>query len=190
MQIEFEAKFTNVDKKDIRSKLKKAGAKLVRSEFLQKRVALHLPKKSIKNGYLRVRDEGDRITVSLKYIAGKKIEDQKETQIVVDNFENAVSLLHSLGCTSKAYQETKREIWKLGTVDITIDEWPHLEPFVEIEGKSASLVQKVSEKLGFNYNEAIFGAVDTLYNLKYGVSKDIINNHTPEIIFNSKNPFV
>jgi adenylate cyclase, class 2 len=189
MNTEFEAKFTKIDKAKVRLQLKKVGAKLLRSEFFQKRVAFNLPKRSVKKGYLRVRDEGDKITISLKYVNGKKIDDQKETQLVVDNFENAVSLLKLMGCKPKAFQETKRELWSLDGVDITLDEWPFLEPFVEIEGESEEVVKSVSEKLGFDYKKAVFGAVDTLYNQKYGTPKDIINNHTPKITFSSKNPF-
>ena len=99
-------------------------------------------------------------------------------------------LLESIGCEKKAYQESKRESWELDNVDITIDEWPFLEPYVEIEGKSEEKVKQVAEKLGFEYAKALFCSVDTLYNKKYGVSEDIINNHTPEIIFSGKNPFI
>lgn len=190
MNTEFEAKFIEVDKIKVRATLKKLGARLLRPEFFQKRIAFHLPKKSVKKGYIRVRDEGDKITMSLKFVVGKKIEDQKEIQINVDNFENAVEFLKSIGCTPKAFQETKRELWNLDGVDITIDEWPFLEPFVEIEGRSERAVKFVSQKLGFDYKEAVFGAVDALYNQKYSVPKDVINNHTPEITFTAKNPFL
>lgn len=189
METEYEAKFANINRAKIRKRLKNLGASLTRPEYFQKRVALHLPKKTIKKGYLRVRDEGNRITVSLKYINGKKMDDQKEAQLIVDNFDNAITLLKEIGCGVKALQVTKRELWNLDGTDITIDEWPFLEPFIEIEGKSEEIVKLVSQKLGFNYKKAIFGAVDTLYNLKYGISKDVINNHTPEITFTSKNPF-
>lgn len=190
MNTEYEAKFTKINKAKIRTQLKKVGAKLLRSEFFQKRVAFNLPNKSVKKGYLRVRDEGNKITMSLKFVNGKKIEDQKEVLLNIDSFENAVEFLKSIGCNQKAFQETKRELWSLNNVDITIDEWPFLEPFIEIEGKSEKSVKEVCEKLGFDYNNAVFGAVDTLYNQKYGTSKDIINNHTPEITFSSKNPFI
>ena len=45
MDTEYEAKFVKINKDDVRKKLKKLGAKLVRPEFFQKRVAFHLPKK-------------------------------------------------------------------------------------------------------------------------------------------------
>mgnify|MGYP001563308954 FL=1 len=191
MYTEFEATFINIEKDDIRNRLKNAGAKLVREEYLQKRVVFNLPTgHEIKGGWIRVRDEGNKITMSLKIVDGGKIENQKETQLKVDNFEQAVSLLENIGCNKKAFQESKRELWKLDNTEITIDEWPFLEPFVEIEGKSEEDVKSVSSKLGFDYSTALYCAVDTIYKKKYGVSEDQINNHTPEILFNGKNSFV
>ena len=60
---------------------------------------------------------------------------------------------------------------------------------MEVEGKSEDEVKNVSEKIGFNYDDARFCAVDTLYNEKYGISKDDINN-TKEITFKIENPFL
>jgi len=49
---------------------------------------------------------------------------------------------------------------------------------------------KVSKKLGFDYSLAKFCSIDVLYSEKYGLDIDMINNHTPEILFGGKNPFV
>jgi hypothetical protein len=46
----------------------------------------------------------------------------------------------------------------------------------------------VSEKLGFDYSTAVFGAVGKLYHLKYGISDDQINQ-AEKILFDMKNPF-
>lgn len=78
----------------------------------------------------------------------------------------------------------------LDDVEITIDEWPFLEPFVEVEGKSEEAVKAVSEKIGFTYNDALFCAVGTLYSKKYNLDEDIINNKTPKIVFEMENPFL
>lgn len=190
MQIEYEATFANIDKDEIRNRLRNAGAKLVRSEFIQKRVNFDFPSgHEIQGGWLRVRDEADKLTLSLKVVNDGGIEEQKELCLKVDSFDNARLLLESMGCRKKAYQETKREVWILDEVEVCIDEWPYLEPFVEVEGESESAVRKVSEKIGFDYKDAKFCAVDTLYNEKYGISKNIINN-TEEITFGIENPFL
>lgn len=191
MKIEYEATFLNIERDEVREKLSYRGAVLIREEFLQKRVVFNLPKgNSHEHAWLRVRDEGDKITMSLKVVDGDKIHNQKETELQVDNFEEAVSFLNSIGCEQKAYQENKRELWRLDNVEITIDEWPFLDPFVEVEGDSEESVRLVSEKIGFDYNQAKFCAVGTLYNEKYNVSLDRINNHTPKIVFDMKNPFI
>lgn len=191
MKIEYEATFININKDEIRKRLERAGAVLRRPEFMQKRVTLKLPEgHEVAGGWLRVRDEGDKITMTLKVVDGDKIEDQKEINLKIDDFEEAVKFLEAMGCQKKSYQETKREIWDLDDVEVAIDEWPFLDPYVEVEGKSEEAVRNVSEKLGFDYSKALFCCVTTLYNMKYGTPEEVINNQTPEIIFGGKNPFI
>lgn len=191
MEIEYEATFEKIDKDEIRAKLKDVGAELVRPEFMQKRMVFNLPTgHEKKGGWLRVRDEGDKITMSLKIVDGTSIQDQKELQINVDSFESGTAMLEAIGCERKAFQESKRELWKLDEVEITIDEWPFLEPYVEVEGKSEEDVKRTSELLGFDYSTALFDSVDGQYAVKYGISKDQINQRTPEILFDMENPFV
>ena len=191
MQVEYEATFPNIDKKEIREQLKGAGAILVRPEYLQKRVPFYLPgRKNSDSTWLRVRDEGDKITLSLKIIDGNKIEDQKELCLEINNFDEAVKLLETIGCEKKSYQESKRELWKLDNVEITIDEWPFLEPYVEVEGKSEEEVKKVSEKIGFDWNKAKFCAVGTLIAEKYGITEEQVNDRTPKIVFDMENPYL
>ena len=191
MEIEYEAVFTNIEPDAFRTVLADAGADLVRAEYMQKRSAFNLPDSVVTHkGWARVRDEGDKITMSVKSIEGEGIESQKESCVTVDSFKQAESLLTQLGCDKKAYQETKRELWMLDGVEVTIDTWPFLEPFVEVEGSSEAVVKAVAEKLGFEWATAKFCAVDTLYSEKYDISTDQINNHTPEILFDMANPFV
>lgn len=191
MQIEYEATFINVNKDEIRSRLKNAGAILVKPEFLQKRTVFELPSgHEIPGGWLRLRDESDKITMSLKVVNGERIEDQKEICLKIDNYDEGVNFLETLGAERKAYQESRRELWILDNTEITIDEWPYLEPYVEVEGASEEKVKTVSEKIGFNYQDALFCSVDTLYNKKYGTPLDVINKKTKLITFTDPNPFI
>ncbi|NTU69386.1 CYTH domain-containing protein [bacterium] len=190
MNIEYEATFIDINKDDIRDKLRSIGAKLIKPEFMQKRHVFSLPKNhKLKNGWVRVRDEGDKITMSLKDV-GSKIHEQKEARLVVNDYNEAVTFIEKLGFPAKAYQESLRELWVLGGVEITIDTWPFLDPIVEVEGVSEEAVKTVSKELGFNWSQAKFCSADTLYKEKYNISEDIVNNHTPKLIFEMKNPFV
>lgn len=191
METEYEATFPNVDKEYIRKILKNVGAKLVKPEFMQKRSVFLLPSgHEIKGGWLRVRDEADKITMSLKVVNGTRITDQKELCLKIDNFKDAEELLERIGCKKKAYQESKRELWTMLGVEVTIDEWPFLEPYIEIEGKSESDVKKAAKRLGFDYKDALFCSVDTLYKMRYGITEDLINNKIPRIVFSGRNPFI
>jgi adenylate cyclase class 2 len=191
MKTEYEATFLGIERSNFVNTLQKAGATLERPEYLQRRVTLELPKeKRDGHTWLRVRDEGDRITLTLKSVTGGTISDQKEDLIVVSDFNGTVALLESIGCEKKSYQESKRELWKLGEVEITIDTWPFLEPFVEIEGKSEETVKSAAQKIGLDYGKAIFDTVNEIYKRKYGKTLDeldgkILKNFTFEI----KNPF-
>lgn len=196
MNIEYEATFENVEKDAVRAMLAAAGATLVRPEFLQKRVVFNMPKgHEIPGGWLRVRNEGDKVTMSLKVVnpaaggAGGTIEDQKEICLTVDDVDNAVAFLTAIGAERKAYQETRRELWRLDGTDVTIDEWPFLEPFVEVEGADEAVVRAASEKIGFDYATALFCSVDTLYARKYGFDEDVLNNHSSLVVFDMENPF-
>ena len=127
--------------------------------------------------------------MSLKIFEGDKIEDQKEICFEVNNFNDAVNFLKEIGCEPKSYQESKRELWELDNVEIMLDEWPFLEPLVEIEGKSEGEVRIVSEKLGFDYGKAMFCATSKIYQMKYNIPTEQINT-TPKIVFDMENPFL
>lgn len=190
MDTEFEATYLNIDRNSLRDKLRRFGAVLKKSDFMQRRVVFDLPSgHEIKGGWLRVRDEGDKTTLTLKVVDGDNIEGQKEVLLNIDSLEKAEQLLQLMGCKRNAYQESRRELWKVDGVEVTIDEWPFLKPFVEVEGKSKDEVVKVSEKLGFDFKKALFCSVDKIYSLEYGVSEDVVNKQTPELKFDMKNPF-
>jgi len=191
MEIEYEAKFLNINKDEFRQKLKFVGAKLIKPETLYKRTVFFPPKGyDVTGSWVRVRDEGDKITMSYKITTNGDIKKQQEIMLIVDNYQNACQFLLNLGCLEKAYQETKREIWEFNGVEITIDEWPYLETYTEIEGKNEKEVKQTAKILGFDYNQAIFGAADQIISKKYGIPEKVINDKIKRIVFGEKNPFI
>ena len=189
--IEFEVTVPQIDIEGARRRLQKSGAVLQKNSHIQKNIVFGLPEeRKIKGGWMRVREESDRVTMSLKIIDGEKISDQQEYFFIAENTEDACKFLTLLGGVKKAEQEKRREIWMLGQCEVTIDEWPFLEPFLEVEGKNEEMVQEAVEFLGYEYDKCQVCAVDVLYREKYGVPEDIVDNHTPRIIFDMQNPFL
>lgn len=193
METEYEATFWPVNKEEMRRVLSDSGAHLEQPERLMRRLAFNLaPSEAIQNPertWARVRDEGDRVTMSVKSVTGSGIEDQKEAQVVIGSFEDGRAFLKAMGSSEKAYQESYRELWTLDGVEIMLDTWPFLEPFVEIEGASGEVVRAVAEKLGFDWARAHFGNVGSFYVSQYGITEDVIYNHTPRLAFGDELPF-
>lgn len=189
--IEFEVTIPSVEIEAARRRLQECGAVLQKGSHIQKHIVFNLSEeRKIKGAWMRVREESDRVTMSLKIINGKNIANQQEYFFIAENTEDACRFLTLLGGIEKARQEKRREIWMLGQCEVTIDEWPFLEPFLEVEGKSEEMVKETVGLLGYEYEKCRVCAVDTLYSEKYGVSEDTINNHTPLITFDMKNPFL
>lgn len=185
MNNEIEAQFLDVDKEAIRKKLTEIGAKLEKPEVLMKRVIFDLGEHS----FARVRDEGGKIVMTYKRISDdKSILGTKEVNVEVNNYDDAVLFLKACGLKAKAHQESKRETWKVGEVEICIDTWPWVPTFIEIEGPSENEVWEVAKMLGFDKTKAKFGSVDTTYQHYYGVDTNIVNMHTPEILFDMEPP--
>ncbi|MBI4427262.1 MAG: CYTH domain-containing protein [Candidatus Magasanikbacteria bacterium] len=181
MQTEFEATFLKIDKDNMRRSLKEAGAILVYPETLLKRDVFD-PPLPIKGGWLRVRHEANGVTMSLKIVDGDKIENQKEIELKIDDYKQGAGFLLAIGARHKSYQETKRELWNFMDTQVTIDTWPGLQPFVEIESDDGEKVKQAAVALGFDYAQAYFGAVDVVYEEELNIPFQVINQ-MPVITF-------
>lgn len=178
MTPEIEAAFVNIDKDAYRKKLRSAGAILVQPEILMKRVIFYTD----ENSFIRVRDEGNKITLSYKRLDELSLSGMQEICLEVNDYDKAVEFVKACGFTPKAQQETYREEWKLDGTEITIDTWPWLPPYTEIEGPSEEIVKAVAAKLGFEMENAQYGSSSEIYQLYYDVTAHEINNY-PEIKF-------
>lgn len=186
MNNEIEAQFLDIDKNEIKEKLEEIGAKCTKPEVLMKRMVFDTGIHS----FARVRDEGGgRIVMTYKDVSDEKsILGTKEVNVVIDNYENGILFMKGCGLEPKAEQETLRETWEYGDVEICIDTWPWLPTFVEVEGPSEKAVWDTAEKLGLKREKAKFGSVDSTYQYYYGVEEDVVNLHTPKITFEMEPP--
>lgn len=185
MKNEIEAQFLDINKDDVRVKLSEIGAKMIKPETLMRRVVFYTGEHS----FARVRDEGDKIVMTYKNVSNdRSIMGTKEVNIEVNSYDDAILFLKGCGLEIKAKQETKREIWRFGKVEICIDTWPWIPTFMEIEGPTEKSVWETAKKLGFDKKQAKYGSVDTTYRHYFGVDPEVVNQHTPEILFDIDPP--
>jgi adenylate cyclase class 2 len=138
---ENEVKFLNIDPEEIENKLKEMGAQRIFDKIYKRRV-FDYPDLSLneKGAYLRLRDEGDKITFTFKQRLGIKSHDgtqndegMEEIEVNVSDFNKTAELVLKLGLTEKFYEENRRIRYKLRNIEFDIDFWPLLNPYLEIE---------------------------------------------------------
>lgn len=168
MQSEIEVKFVNVSFDDMRTKLAALGGTCEQPMRLMRRVAINSEfMKTGKDAFLRVRDEGDKVTMTYKQFDSLSVDGAKEIEVQVSDYDKTVAILAQAGLPAHTSQETKRETWRLGDIEIMLDEWPWLNPYIEIEGHSEEALQTAAEQLGFKWEDAVFGDVMAAYRVQY-----------------------
>lgn len=177
MHDEIEAKFLRVDHDELRKRLTDVGAQCVTPERLMRRRNFDYPdgRLNLVNGWVRVRDEAGKITMSYKQLNDRTLTGTKEVNLVVHDFDQACEFLRAIGLIEKSYQESKRESWKLGDVEIELDEWPWVPPYVELEAPSEEALRTAAQTLGLQWEQACHGSVEIVYSDVYDVTDDDIN---------------
>lgn len=155
---EIEVKFLDINKEEIEQKLIKLGARRL-GDFLFKRIVFDYPdwRLNTDNAWLRLRDEGEKVTLTYKKRLGTDTHDgstsdvgMHEIEIIVDDFEKTKNLLLTLGFIEKKYQEQKRTRYVLDDIEFDIDIWPRLNPYLEIETSSWEKIDQAIDLLGLS----------------------------------------
>ena len=155
---EIEVKFLNIDVPALEAKLTELGATRVFDRMYRRNV-YDYPDLSLnaKNSWVRVRDEGDQITMGFKQRTGVTSSDTStndggmdEVEFVISDYDKASLFLEKIGMTLKFYEENRRIRWIKDDVEFDIDYWPEIPPFVEIEAPSWEKIDQTIALLGFN----------------------------------------
>src|SRR5690606_26146508 len=126
--------------------------------------------------WLRLRDEGDRVTLSFKQRLGVNaangLDDSgmKEVEVVVSSYSATAELLRSIGMIEKFYEENDRELYFLDGVEVSIDTWPLIPTYVEIEGTGLDEIEKAARKLGFDIKKKVICSTTQVYDY-YGIEE-------------------
>ena len=113
MPKEYEYTFQNFNKNKIIAKLKELNG-IYKGTFLFRVQQFYPPNGIPFNINIRVRDEGYRVTMTIK-IPTEDFDDEYE--IIIDDFNNGINWLLSLGYTKMAYYEKVREIYYVKAPD-------------------------------------------------------------------------
>lgn len=162
MALEIEAKFIHINPNDIRSRARELWFEMIHPEFLMKRATFMFSDINIS---LRVRQEYERVTMTYKDVHDHSIATgTTEHEVVVSDFDTTLDILK---LTAKHdyinYQESKRELWRKGDIEIVLDTWPGTSTYIEIEALTEDILKVVAWDMWLDYSQAIFGRVGRVY---------------------------
>jgi adenylate cyclase class 2 len=174
--IEHEAKILDIDPEAMARLILQEGGRLLGDKLMRRYVYDITPGDESK--WIRLRDTGSEVTLAVKHITSDAIDGTHEVEVTVDDFESTNELLAVMGFQPKSYQENKRTSFVLDGVELEIDSWPLIPPYMEIEGKSREDVVRVAALLG--YSEDVLTGENTMkVYRRYGIELSTI----PELRF-------
>ena len=138
--MEYEYAFKKYNKKKILSQIQKLDGTFF-GHFIFKVIVFLHPLQDNKT-YIRIRDEGYKCTMTTKTKTNKS-QFSIENEVIIDDFNEAVKILYSLGCKKKYYYEKMREIWKIKDTEIIFDIGPGVPEIMEIEAKNKRILDNL-----------------------------------------------
>ena len=156
---------------ELRERIKSIGGRIIQEEKIFYHFKYNHPYKNNKS-FIRLRNEGKHITLTYK------IHDQKfpiEHEIIVNNFNEANTILKLLGCKYIYECHKLREIWKLeGCKAIVFDTYPGIETYAELECNNIEDIKTILQKLNLNTNLDEYERIEIkkYYQIKYGIRQE------------------
>ena len=171
---EVEVKFLNVDVAALEVRLAEIGAKKVFDRNYRHKVYDYPDLRlNANNAWIRVRDEGDQVTMGFKQRTNTSSSDvssndggMDEVEMIVSDFDKAALFLEKIGMKRKFYEENRRIRWVKGEIEFDIDYWPQLKPYLEIEAKEWSQIDEAIELLGLDPKDKKIFSTYQIYKLE------------------------
>ncbi|WP_406311749.1 CYTH domain-containing protein [Streptosporangium sp. NBC_01639] len=174
MPIEYEAKVLNIDPDRTADLITALGGGKVTGTRLMRRYVYDIAPGDMSR-WIRLRDTGTEITLTVKEITDDGIDGTRETEVAVLDFETTDELLGKLGFTPKSYQENRRTSFTLDGAELEIDEWPGIPPYLEIEAGDRDHVIAVARRLGYD-EEQLTGENTIKVYARYGIDLTAITD--------------
>ena len=123
------------------------------------------------NKWIRLRETNGKVTLTIKHISGLTndgLQNVKETEIEVPSLEVGNQLLEELGLAYRNYQEKRRITYLIDGIEVDIDFWPMIPPYMEIEAESKEEIDGIIEKLGLTDLDIVSCNTEDVYK-KYDI---------------------
>ncbi len=171
--IEFEGKILDVDPENITAKIIALGGRQGNDFTFRRYVFNVIPVR--EDTWIRLRTNGSKTTLTVKQIDNDAIDGTSEWEVSVSDFETTLTILEKSGLKPKGYQENRRVEFELDGAELSIDYWPKLKPYLEIEASSKAEVERIATRLGFD-PATLTGENTTKLYAKEGINLDEVSD--------------
>jgi predicted adenylyl cyclase CyaB len=155
--IEIEVKFRIADAGEFSERLRKAGAKLVKTGFEKNITYDRNGELKERKELLRLRDYAGEVDITHKRKVKSEHKDFKvreETVVNIESFDRGKKLLEMLGYEKAWIYEKKQKVFVLDGIEVFLDEMPLIGNFMEIEGEPGE-IKRTAAKLGLDMKDAL-----------------------------------
>lgn len=145
MHTENEIKVLDIDLKKAEEKLLDLGFRRTEGITYRRYVYDVVPVNT--NAWIRLRTNGKKTTLTFKESLKDSVDGMKEIEVIVDNFDETNEFLKAIGHEPRNYQENSRVNFEGMNCTISLDSWPQIPPYMEIEADNTEDVNKCLEAL-------------------------------------------
>jgi adenylate cyclase class 2 len=118
------------------------------------------------NKWVRLRETNRKATLTVKHVFNRRediVQKVMEFEVEVSDFKETNKLLNALGLVKRNYQEKFRRQYKYKDAEISIDTWPKLQPYAEIETNNDAIIVEIIKLCGWENKESVSINTSELY---------------------------
>lgn len=167
MGIEYEIKVLDINIEQLKKKLLALGLKQQDQQSFRR----YVYRLDTEGAWARLRTDGKKAKLTYKHFVKNSIDGMKELEIQVSDFDTTHELMQALGFSNFIYQENRRLSFTKDRVEISIDEWPNIPAYAEIEGSDEDEVTEYLKKLGVAKEQTTSEPTSAIYK-RYGLDID------------------
>lgn len=165
MHIEHEIKFSPINIKEISNKIENIGGVKVMDRFLYKRYICDIN----DHAFIRLRTTPKGASITIKECNDGNWQNHLlEQEMFINNFDEGKLFIEwflknkLISDPNLRYQENIRTMYKIDDIEFCIDEWPLIEPFLEIEAPDQKSLEDIVKKLDLDFTKGLTGSVNNL----------------------------
>lgn len=176
---EIELRAFDIDGEALKETLRSLGAVSLGLKSFKRAVLDVVPVNP--NKWIRVRTDGTETTLSVKERLSTNADGTYEVEQTVESYEKTLEILSAIGIEPRSVQESRRDAYTLDGAEVSIDSWPQINDFIEIEAADEATIHAVAAQLGIPDDALTGSSVEQYYLDTLG-----IDVKTSSLVFESR----